>query len=127
MSLRKFAARLVVIGAILLAPNAAYSGDGAADYDPTAPRRIAITLRDYRGVAGFLATGDRVDIMLNREPSGAPPKSEVLVENARVVAAIHSVEEPPGYQAVWLDLDENDARKVRGAFGHVWLARRNQE
>lgn len=124
--LRTVATLLLVLAPMALQHGTAYSGDGAADYDPTAPRRVGVEMRDFRGVAGFLTKGDRVDVMLDRKLPGAPD-SEILVENVRVIDAIHSVEEGSGYQLVWLDVDQKEAYKVWGSFGRLWLARRNAE
>jgi Flp pilus assembly protein CpaB len=125
--LRTVATLLLVLAPMALQHGTAYSGDGAADYDPTAPRRVGVEMRDFRGVAGFLTKGERVDIMLKRELPGAPPTCETLVRNVRVIDAIHSVEEGSGYQLVWLDVDQKEAYKVWGSFGRLWLARRNAE
>jgi pilus assembly protein CpaB len=52
-------------------------------------RAVAITVDEARGVAGFVRTGDRVDVILTRSASGNEPNSsfaDVLLQDVKVLA-----------------------------------------
>ncbi|MNG35484.1 hypothetical protein D3C84_1222360 [compost metagenome] len=48
-----------------------------------------------------------------------------IVQNVRVVHAIHSVEEPPGAQMVTLDVSEDEGSKIMNAVGRLFFIRQD--
>ena len=48
-------------------------------------RAVTIQVNDILGVAGFVLPGDRVDIMLTREPSESALVTDILLQNVKVL------------------------------------------
>jgi pilus assembly protein CpaB len=49
-------------------------------------RAISIPINEASAAGGFIAPGDRVDVFLTRQPDQELPYSDLLVQNARVLA-----------------------------------------
>jgi pilus assembly protein CpaB len=118
--------RRIVLAAIepnepVLALKITGSGERATLSSLVGPGMKAVTIRvnDVEGVAGFVLPGDHVDVVLTRNKSGSSPTSEVVLQNARVLAVDQSADERATKAAVsksvTLELDTLGAQKV-------WLA-----
>jgi len=118
--------RRIVLAAIepnepVLALKITGRGERATLSSLVGPGMKAVTIRvnDVEGVAGFVLPGDHVDVVLTRNKSGSSPTSEVVMQNARVLAVDQSADERATKAAVsksvTLELDTLDAQKV-------WLA-----
>jgi pilus assembly protein CpaB len=86
-----------------------------------APGMKAVTIRvnDVGGVGGFVLPGDRVDVVMTRQLDKGAASTEVVLQNARVLAidqtADTRIEKPSIAKAVTLEVDTRDAQKL-------WLA-----
>jgi pilus assembly protein CpaB len=66
---------------------------GAAGFAPTIPpgmRAVAIRVNDVLGVAGFVVSGQRVDVLISGTPPGGDPKGpkvKTLLQNLEVLSA----------------------------------------
>jgi pilus assembly protein CpaB len=86
-----------------------------------APGMKAVTIRvnDVGGVGGFVLPGDRVDVVMTRQIDKGAASTEVVLQNARVLAidqlADTRSDKPSIAKAVTLEVDTRDAQKV-------WLA-----
>jgi pilus assembly protein CpaB len=120
------AGRRVVLTAIeanepVLAPKITGQGQRATLSSLVGPGMKAVTIRvnDVEGVGGFVLPGDHVDVVLTRNKSGTSPTSEVVLQNARVLAVDQLADERATKAAVaksvTLELDTFDSQKV-------WLA-----
>jgi pilus assembly protein CpaB len=49
-------------------------------------RAISIPINEASAAGGFIAPGDRVDVFLTRQPDDSLPYSDLLIQNARVLA-----------------------------------------
>jgi pilus assembly protein CpaB len=82
-------------------------------------KAVTIRVNDVEGVGGFVLPGDHVDVVLTRNKSGSAPTSEVVLQNARVLAVDQLADERATKAAVaksvTLELDTVDSQKV-------WLA-----
>ena len=118
--------RRIVLAAIepnepVLALKITGRGERATLSSLVGPGMKAVTIRvnDVEGVAGFVLPGDHVDVVLTRNKSGSSPTSEVVMQNARVLAVDQSADERATKAAVsksvTLELDTLGAQKV-------WLA-----
>jgi len=118
--------RRIVLAAIepnepVLALKITGRGERATLSSLVGPGMKAVTIRvnDVEGVAGFVLPGDHVDVVLTRNKSGNSPTSEVVLQNARVLAVDQSADERATKAAVsksvTLELDMLGAQKV-------WLA-----
>ena len=47
---------------------------------------VTVRVNDVEGVAGFVLPGDRVDVVLTRPDDKNEATSDVVVQNARVIA-----------------------------------------
>jgi len=83
-----------------------------------APGMKAVTIRvnDVEGVGGFVLPGDRVDVALTRQIDKASATTEVVLQNARVLAIDQSADERAFKAAVaksvTLEVDTVDAQKL---------------
>jgi len=83
-----------------------------------APGMKAVTIRvnDVEGVGGFVLPGDRVDVALTRQIDKASASTEVVLQNARVLAIDQSADERAAKAAVaksvTLEVDTVDAQKL---------------
>ena len=83
-----------------------------------APGMKAVTIRvnDVEGVGGFVLPGDRVDVALTRQIDKTSATTEVVLQNARVLAIDQSADERAFKAAVaksvTLEVDTVDAQKL---------------
>jgi pilus assembly protein CpaB len=79
-------------------------------------KAVAIRVSDIEGVGGFVLPGDHVDVVLTRNKSGSSPTSEVVLQNARVLAVDQLADERATKAAVaksvTLELDTFDSQKI---------------
>ena len=98
--------------------SAAGAGAGLAARIPDGMRAIALRSDDVVGVAGFLAPGSHLDVLVTYRTEKQPdPTTLTVLENAEVLAAGHQVQpDPEGKPAtvtvVTLLLTPNDAERV---------------
>ena len=82
-------------------------------------KAVTVRVNDVEGVGGFVLPGDHVDVVLTRNKSGAAPTSEVVLQNARVLAVDQSADDRATKatvsKSVTLEVNTVDAQKV-------WLA-----
>ncbi|HEX5507785.1 MAG TPA: Flp pilus assembly protein CpaB [Pseudolabrys sp.] len=82
-------------------------------------RAVTIRVNDVEGVGGFVLPGDRVDVVLTRQLEKGSASTEVVLQNARVLAVDQSADERAAKasvaKSVTLEVDTVDAQKV-------WLA-----
>ena len=96
-------------------------------------RAVAIRVNDVVGVAGFVLPGDRVDIMLTRNPMNQKdekPTTDVLLQNVKVLAVDQEANEtrqkPAVAKVVTVEVTPSQAQKLTLAaqVGHLSLALR---
>lgn len=98
--------------------SAAGAGTGLAGRIPDGMRAIALKSDDVVGVAGFLAPGSHLDVLVTYRTEKQPdPTTLTVLEDAEVLAAGHQVQpDPEGKPAtvtvVTLLLTPNDAERV---------------
>jgi pilus assembly protein CpaB len=82
-------------------------------------KAVTVRVNDVEGVGGFVLPGDRVDVVLTRQIDKGNATTEVVLQNARVLAVDQSADErsskPSVAKAVTLEVDTIAAQKV-------WLA-----
>ena len=100
-------------------------------------RAVAVRINDVAGVAGFVLPGDRVDVLVTREPKldgeagEAESITDIVLQNIRVVAVDQKPSEKPTDPAVaktvTLSVDQQGAQKLAlgGQVGTISLALRN--
>ena len=100
-------------------------------------RAVAVRINDVAGVAGFVLPGDRVDVLVTREPKldgevgEAESITDIVLQNIRVVAVDQRPSEKPTEPAVaktvTLSVDQEGAQKLAlgGQVGTISLALRN--
>ena len=100
-------------------------------------RAVAVRIDDVAGVAGFVLPGDRVDVLVTREPKldgeagEAESITDIVLQNIRVVAVDQKPSEKPTDPAVaktvTLSVDQQGAQKLAlgGQVGRISLALRN--
>lgn len=100
-------------------------------------RAVAVRINDVAGVAGFVLPGDRVDVLVTREPKldgetgEAEQITDVILQNIRVVAVDQQPSEkktdPVVAKTVTLSVDQEGAQKLAlgGQVGTLSLALRN--
>jgi pilus assembly protein CpaB len=82
------------------------------------PGMTAVTVRvnDVQGVAGFVLPGDRVDVLLTRQGEKNTAATDVVLEDARVLAidqlADQKTDKPSVVKAVTLEVNVTDGEKV---------------
>lgn len=79
-------------------------------------RAVTIRVNDVDGVGGFVLPGDRVDVALTRQMDKGAASTEVVLQNARVLAVDQSADErtfkPSVAKAVTLEVDTIGAQKI---------------
>ncbi len=82
-------------------------------------KAVTIRVNDVEGVGGFVLPGDRVDVVLTRQIDKGSATTEVVLQNARVLAIDQIADEraakPSVAKSVTLEVDTVEAQKV-------WLA-----
>jgi pilus assembly protein CpaB len=82
-------------------------------------KAVTIRVTDVEGVGGFVLPGDHVDVVMTRQLDKGNATTEVVLQNARVLAVDQSADtrtaKPAVAKAVTLEVDTVDAQKV-------WLA-----
>jgi pilus assembly protein CpaB len=77
---------------------------------------VAVRVNDVQGVAGFVLPGDRVDVLLTRQGEKNMASTDVVIENARVLAidqlADEKTDKPSVVKAVTLEVNITDGEKV---------------
>ena len=79
-------------------------------------KAVTIRVNDVEGVGGFVLPGDRVDVSLTRQVDKSNATSEVVLQNARVLAidqiADERTDKPAVVKAVTLEVDVVGAQKL---------------
>jgi pilus assembly protein CpaB len=107
----------------VLAPRITGSGQRASLSALIAPGMRAVTLRvdDVRGVAGFVLPGDHVDVVLTRRENNEKAYTDVLLQNAKVLAVDQLANERQEganvAKAVTVEVSTEQAQKVVLASG----------
>jgi pilus assembly protein CpaB len=82
-------------------------------------KAVSLRVNDVEGVGGFVLPGDRVDVVLTRQLEKGNATTEVVLQNARVLAVDQSADDRTSKaavaKAVTLEVDTIGAQKV-------WLA-----
>ncbi len=82
-------------------------------------KAVTIRVNDVEGVGGFVLPGDRVDVVLTRQIDKGSATTEVVLQNARVLAVDQSADERAAKatiaKSVTLEVSTVEAQKV-------WLA-----
>ena len=82
-------------------------------------KAVTIRVNDVEGVGGFVLPGDRVDVVLTRQLDKGSATTEVVLQNARVLAVDQSADERAAKatvaKSVTLEVSTVEAQKV-------WLA-----
>jgi pilus assembly protein CpaB len=82
-------------------------------------KAVTVRVTDVEGVGGFVLPGDRVDVVMTRQVDKGNATTEVVLQNARVLAVDQSADtrsaKPAVAKAVTLEVDTVGAQKV-------WLA-----
>jgi pilus assembly protein CpaB len=115
--------RRIVLSAIepnepVLAVKVTGPGQRATLSSLVRPGMKAVTIRvnEVEGVGGFVLPGDHVDVVLTRNKSGNSPTSEIVLQNARVLAVDQSADERQTKatvaKSVTLELDTLEAQKI---------------
>jgi pilus assembly protein CpaB len=82
-------------------------------------KAVTIRVNDVEGVGGFVLPGDRVDVVLTRQTEKDKASTEVVLQNARVLAVDQSADtrsdKPTVAKAVTLEVSTEQAQRV-------WLA-----
>jgi pilus assembly protein CpaB len=82
-------------------------------------KAVTIRVNDVEGVGGFVLPGDRVDVVMTRQIDKNEASTEVVLQNARVLAidqvADERADKPTVAKAVTLEVTTSSAQKV-------WLA-----
>ncbi len=94
-------------------------------------RAMTIRVNDVHGVAGFVLPGDRVDILVTREPERNHPITDVLLQSVQVLGIDQDANEkrdkPQVARAVTLEVTPEQAQKLTLAstVGTLSLSLRN--
>jgi pilus assembly protein CpaB len=79
-------------------------------------KAVTIRVNDVDGVAGFVLPGDRVDVLLTRNPDNNNGTSDVVLQNVKVLGidqlADERAEKPTVAKAVTLEVDMVAAQKL---------------
>jgi len=79
-------------------------------------KAVTIRVNDVEGVAGFVLPGDHVDVLLTRQNDKNNAATDVVIENARVLAidqlADERADKPSVVKAVTLEVDVIDGQKI---------------
>jgi pilus assembly protein CpaB len=94
-------------------------------------RAMTIRVNDVHGVAGFVLPGDRVDILITREPERDQPITDILLQSVQVLGIDQDANEkrdkPQVARAVTLEVTPEQAQKLTLAstVGTLSLSLRN--
>ena len=66
---------------------------------PKGMRAVTLAMNEVADVAGFVAPGDRVDIVGTVTPGGNPETSRIFLQNVLVLAAAQQADQKPGQPA----------------------------
>lgn len=94
-------------------------------------RAMTIRVNDVHGVAGFVLPGDRVDVLITREPDRDSPITDLLLQNVQVLGIDQDANEkrdkPQVARAVTLEVTPEQAQKLTLAstVGTLSLSLRN--
>jgi len=79
-------------------------------------KAVTIRVNDVEGVAGFVLPGDHVDVVVSRPGDQNVAMSDVVLQNARVLAidqlADQRAEKPSVVKAVTLEVDATNGEKL---------------
>jgi pilus assembly protein CpaB len=79
-------------------------------------KAVTVRVNDVEGVAGFVLPGDRVDVALTRQNDKTGATTDVVLQNARVLAidqvADERTDKPSVVKAVTLEVDTPAAQKL---------------
>jgi pilus assembly protein CpaB len=79
-------------------------------------RAVTVRVNDVEGVGGFVLPGDRVDVMLTRQVDKNAASTDVVLQNARVLAIDQIADErsdkPAVVKAVTIEVDTVGAQKI---------------
>ncbi len=79
-------------------------------------KAVTIRVNDVEGVAGFVLPGDHVDVLLTRQGEKNSSVTDVVLQDARVLAidqlADERTEKPSVVKAVTLEVDPVDGQKI---------------
>jgi len=79
-------------------------------------KAVTVRVNDVEGVAGFILPGDHVDVLLTRQGEKNTAATDVVIEDARVLAidqlADERTDKPSVVKAVTLEVDPTDGQKV---------------
>ncbi|MBZ0140615.1 MAG: Flp pilus assembly protein CpaB [Pseudorhodoplanes sp.] len=79
-------------------------------------KAVTVRVNDVEGVAGFVLPGDYVDVALTRQSDKSVGSTDIILQNARVLAvdqnADERVEKPAVAKAVTLEVDTTGAQKI---------------
>jgi pilus assembly protein CpaB len=98
---------------------------------PTGMRAVSVNVNEVSGVAGFVAPGTRVDVLVTVNSSGSNgPRNVTILQNVKVLATDQQLDHRtggPAHVVTLLALPE-DAEKLALATqeGHIQLILRNQ-
>jgi pilus assembly protein CpaB len=116
---RRVALRPMLVNEPILATKITGEGQGAsiAALLPDGMRAAAVRLNDVSGVAGFVQPNDSVDVLITRQPIGAPSQqTDVLLQNIRVIAIDQDAQGADGKPVVartaTLEVNPVDAQKL---------------
>ena len=77
---------------------------------------VTVRVNDVQGVAGFVLPGDHVDVMLTRQGEKNTATTDVVIEDAQVLAidqlADDKTEKPSVVKAVTLEVKASDGEKI---------------
>ena len=79
-------------------------------------KAVTIRVNDVEGVAGFVLPGDRVDVMVTRQPDKNSSATDIVLQNVRVLAidqvADDATDKPTVARAVTLEVDTAAAQPL---------------
>jgi pilus assembly protein CpaB len=109
------------------------AGAGLPALIPQGMRAVSVRVNEVVAVAGFVAPGTRVDVLLTGNPSGSSEaQTTTVLENVAVIASGTKLERSPTGEAqsapvITLLVSPEDAQKLTLASsqGHIQLALRN--
>lgn len=90
-------------------------------------KAVTVRVNDVEGVGGFVLPGDRVDVALTRQVDKANASSEIVLQNARVLAidqiADERTDKPAVVKSVTMEVDVIGAQKLSlaASVGHLSL------
>jgi pilus assembly protein CpaB len=89
-------------------------------------RAMAVQITDVSGVSGLVFPGDRVDVLMTRQPEEAMPHAELLAQDVRVLAVgsdMNIARDKPGMtKTVTLELNPLQAQKLTLAAANATIS-----